>query len=88
MFFIQVMFSILVPSFRFLPALTLCFSGLRCPELPNPADGTATYDSLDAGSRAVYMCSQGFMLVGCDSVRTCGSDGAWSGQPPLCNSGL
>jgi hypothetical protein len=59
---------------------------LRCPELQSPADGTVTYDSLDAGSQAVYMCSQGFMLVGCDSVRTCGSDGAWSGQPPLCNS--
>ncbi|CAI8007489.1 hypothetical protein GBAR_LOCUS5223 [Geodia barretti] len=65
---------------------TFCFSGLRCPELQNPADGSVTYDSLHVGSRAVYTCSQGFRLVGCDSVRTCGSDGAWSGQPPLCNS--
>ena len=87
--FVKLKVSILLPLVGFLPALnTFGFSGLMCPDLQNPADGSVTYDGLDAGSRAVYTCSQGFRLVGGDGVRTCGSNGTWSGQPPLCSSGL
>ena len=31
---------------------------------------------------ATYMCDPGYDLVGGDAVRTCGSDGNWSGMEP------
>ena len=36
-------------------------------------------------SRATYTCDRGFVLSG-QSVRTCQSDGEWSGRAPECKS--
>lgn len=48
------------------------------------------FGSVDAiytteGSVAVYVCQNGYRLVGA-SVRTCLSSGKWSGRPPICTS--
>ena len=58
-----------------------------CPNLSAPAHGSVDYISgVDVGSQAIYSCEQGYSLVGI-STRVCQSDGTWSGQPPLCQSG-
>ena len=40
--------------------------------------GTRTVNTV-----ATYTCNRGYTLNG-DTTRTCGSDGMWSGSPPVC----
>ncbi len=56
--------------------------------LPAPTNGGITYaggstDNRPVGATAVYSCFGPYTLVGV-SVRTCGSDGVWSGSAPVC----
>ena len=37
------------------------------------------------GSNAYYKCNTGYSLLG-NRVRTCQSNGAWSGEDPSCQS--
>ena len=45
------------------------------------------WDTLAPGGVANYTCDPGFILVG-DRTRICGSDGTWSGVPPVCERKL
>ena len=55
-----------------------------CPDLQSPENGRV-FDPVIARfeSQATYMCNQGFTRVGV-IVRTCRSDGTWSGEEPVC----
>ena len=55
-----------------------------CPNLQPPENGRV-FDPVIAGfeSLAPYFCNPGFMRVGV-FVRTCQSDGTWSGEEPVC----
>ena len=62
---------------------------VRCPDLPDPVDGSVELRSgTEVGSIAVYSCNEGFVLFGGFSIRQCGSDGMWSGKAPVCNTGI
>ena len=47
--------------------------------------GVLCYNGTTTGSRAVYICNDGFILVG-NEVRVCQSDGNWNGSIPWCFS--
>ena len=52
--------------------------------LMNPVNGVVTTTGRSPGSNAMYTCdSADYELVG-DSVRECGDDGEWRGEPPMC----
>ena len=63
----------------------LFFSTLaQCPVLMDPANGTVVLSGRSSGDTATYSCdSADFDLVG-TAVRTCGDDGMWSGEAPMC----
>ncbi len=59
-----------------------------CFDLLTLTDGGIVYSSGSANNRSVnatatYSCNASFSLVG-EAVRTCGSDGVWSGSAPTC----
>ena len=54
-----------------------------CSQLSDPANGTVRWTGLTNGSLAVYSCDKGYQLSG-DRIRTCMSNGMWSGQEPTC----
>ena len=58
-----------------------------CPSLSDPLNGGVTWTSLSVGSIATYTCNSGFELVG-NEMRTCQSDGVWSGEEPVCTGML
>ncbi len=65
-----------------------CFSPLHtavipCPALDSPVNGTVDDTEREYLSEATYSCDPGFTLDGYE-IRTCQSDGTWSGQPPTC----
>lgn len=54
-----------------------------CGDLPIPSDGMISYTSGTLlGSIATYSCNLGYVLIGDDAVRTCDSNGQWSGNQP------
>ena len=59
----------------------------QCPDLPRPENGAVVYRSVQVGSVAVYSCNDGYVLSG-SALRTCEGDGSWSGQAPVCNTGM
>ena len=46
--------------------------------------GVVCYSGTTAGSRAVYICDDGFVLRG-DKARICQSDGNWNGSISQCS---
>ena len=54
-----------------------------CPTLNDPANGNVNLSGDTLRQTAEYTCNTGFSLVG-DSILTCGPDGQWSGNPPVC----
>ena len=54
-----------------------------CPSLNDPANGNVNVSGDSFGQTAEYTCNNGFNLIG-DSILTCGPDGQWSGNPPVC----
>ena len=58
-------------------------TGVTCPALPDPLNGMVNDDDLSFDSIATYSCDVGFMIEG-NSTQTCGTDGNWTGSPPLC----
>ena len=61
--------------------------GITCPDLENPANGAVTVNGMNPGDTATYTCISGYELVGADTL-TCGSDGMWSPEPPMCRREL
>ncbi|XP_037078629.1 protein lev-9-like, partial [Pollicipes pollicipes] len=56
----------------------------RCKQLPpDPEHGFVIAPKNDHGSRAKFMCRDGFVLRG-DNVTTC-TYGEWTGRPPRCD---
>jgi len=48
-------------------------------------DGVVCYNGTTTGSRAVYICNDGFVLKeGNEAIRICQSDGSWNGSIPQC----
>ena len=47
--------------------------------------GVVCYNGAIAGSRADYICNNGFVLVGNKATRVCQSDGNWNGSIPRCS---
>ena len=47
--------------------------------------GVVCYNGAIAGSRADYICNDGFVLVGTKATRVCQSDGNWNGSIPQCS---
>lgn len=54
-----------------------------CPLLTAPENGGVAVTGDSIGSVAVYVCDEGFSLIG-DSPRICGANGEWSGSEPVC----
>ena len=54
-----------------------------CPKLTDPTNGNVQVSGLRPGSKAVYKCNVGHVLVGVDT-RTCQNNGKWSAQAPIC----
>ena len=50
-------------------------------------DGVVCYNGTTVGSRAVYICNDGFMLVG-NEARVCQDEVSWSGNMPQCIPGM
>ena len=64
-------------------ALIYIVAAVDCGELPNFVNGQVSYSSTMEGSTATYTCNEHFDLFG-SSSRTCGKDGAWSNEEPVC----
>ena len=47
--------------------------------------GVVCYNGAIAGSRADYICNDGFVLDGNRATRVCQSDGYWNGSIPQCS---
>ncbi len=54
-----------------------------CGSLTNPANGSVSLTMTTFGSMASYTCSDRSNLLG-DAMRTCQSNGTWSGNVPEC----
>ena len=62
-------------------------SAPTCPVLSAPANGQVDAAVRIFGSVATYSCDAGFTLNG-EATRTCGGEGAWSGNAPSCDREL
>lgn len=57
-----------------------------CPALASPANGFVNVNRRTPGGVAEYLCNSGFSIQPETSrVRTCQSNGRWSGVNPICN---
>ncbi|HEX7499757.1 MAG TPA: hypothetical protein VF524_05550 [Polyangia bacterium] len=54
-----------------------------CGEPAAPLNGTVRTAKLRQSVTATYACANGFNLIG-DALRTCQTNGAWSGSSPTC----
>ena len=58
--------------------------GVFCLALPTPQNGFKSSASTSRGTTVVFTCNSGFLVSG-SGLRTCQSDGTWSGTPTTCN---
>lgn len=54
-----------------------------CGDLASPDNGVVSFDNTVEGYVATYQCDNEFFVSGASS-RTCGSDGMWSDEAPVC----
>lgn len=55
-----------------------------CKVPETPMSGSASYSSLNFGSKAIFQCDSGFILIG-SQQQICGNVGEWVGEPtPQC----
>ena len=52
---------------------------------PSFSGGVVCFNRTTVGNRAVYICNDGFVLMG-NEVRVCQTDGNWNGRTPQCIS--
>ncbi len=66
-----------------------CFCTGICFDVTSLMNGMISYsgdespDNRPVATMATYTCNPNYTLNG-GSIRTCGSDGVWSGSPPMC----
>ena len=84
-YIVSLIFGTVIPtSFNILMEMFLhLYTIVLCSELSNPANGAVIWTGLTTGSNAVYTCNTGYQLSG-ERIRTCMSNGMWSGQEPTC----
>jgi len=58
-------------------------TGLTCPALTNPSNGSVSAPTRNRGDAAVYSCDTGYRLTG-SKTRTCQADGTWNLTDPTC----
>ena len=56
-----------------------------CPSLTAPTNGAISSNGSAYGSSASFSCSTGYQISG-SLLRTCQSNGTWSGSQSICNS--
>nr|XP_002739501.1 PREDICTED: mesocentin-like [Saccoglossus kowalevskii] len=69
------------------PILPAPIKELTCPPFADPPNGVAVCDGGVVGSTCRYSCDEGYIHSEADAskmVRTCGSDGQWSGEQITC----
>ncbi len=70
--------------------LSFPLSEKNCTAIPDPADGTITYNPVGdttCGSTATASCDTGYILTASgDEVRYCGEDSNWNGTAKSCTS--
>ena len=54
-----------------------------CDKPVAPANGSINSTGIMEGDTVTYFCNKGYYLSG-DPIRTCQSDGKWSGEQPKC----
>lgn len=54
-----------------------------CGPLSEPENGKVRVNETSFTSKALYVCSDGYSLIG-DDVRICQSNATWSGIKPIC----
>ncbi len=59
-----------------------------CDQLFDPANGNVDLTGVTEGSTATYTCDQRFEIIFGDKLRTCQSDGQWSGDEPICEGNI
>ncbi len=68
--------------------VTICYlyrTAVDCGDLTDPINGTVdTSSGTTFNMTATYTCDTGYTLTGYNT-RTCGSDGVWMPQAPICN---
>lgn len=62
----------------------MSYIAVDCGDLENPENGVVSLTGTTFTSVATYSCNFGFFFVGGDEVRTCQSNGTWSGTQPTC----
>lgn len=81
--------SLSPPSNPLLPLTPFLFppfslpTATSCPSLPDPVRGSVSLTGTQYGDTATYTCDTGYVLSG-SAVRTCQSNGRWSGEIPTC----
>ncbi|XP_060552977.1 complement factor B-like, partial [Ruditapes philippinarum] len=65
--------------------LNLDFTQSKCPELRTPNNGHVYTEGRVVGSKASFICDEGFVLYG-SSTRTCQKGRRWDGTMPVCKS--
>ena len=79
----------MVTFINFITYLIIVFSrlpvniGVTCAVLVAPDNGQVSVGGVTVGSTASYSCLPGYVLRGF-RLRRCSSNGAWSGQDPVC----
>jgi len=68
------------------------YSGIQCNDLLTPSNGGVSCSSGREGvgyegDTCSFTCNTGFELTGSD-IRTCQSNGNWSGMATLCRKGI
>ena len=56
---------------------------INCGDLTSPLNGNVSVDGTVYESTAMYMCNDGYILVG-EHHRHCLANGSWSHKQPLC----
>ncbi|KAK8721900.1 hypothetical protein OTU49_012628 [Cherax quadricarinatus] len=67
----------------YMTAYVALAQGLECPHPAVPINSKVTVSDRQPGSLATYTCDAGYKIFG-SSVLSCGSDGVWSGDLPVC----
>ena len=67
---------------KWIPSLPVCLKTKMCPVLMKPSHGEVSTDGRNEGSKAIYVCHQGYKLNGARE-RQCLNE-AWDGRAPSC----
>ena len=61
-----------------------CYIALDCGDPPDdPVNGQVDFTDTTFGSVAMYICAEGFGIVG-ETTLICQADQTWSGDAPTC----